>query len=167
MEYYINTESEKGGKILGRVKPDTSLHPKDSYTIEVSNKIYNDSLKYNTIHIENKIIEFSNVNYKSESERNKELKDKYKGYYLEVFNEKISPEQLDYDGVDTIKFWADEIGSEYQQEARALLDWYKAIVNKNIEILTKVQKNEKYNESWINIIPSKEEYLAELPAYQG
>ena len=80
----------------------------------------------------------------------------YKSYYLEKFNAKL--DELDYDDIATVGVWAIKTGSTFQAEAKALLNWYEAIINKNYEILNAVKKGDRE-------MPSKEEYLAELPLY--
>ena len=80
----------------------------------------------------------------------------YKLYYLEKFNAKL--DELDYDDISTVGVWAIKTGSTFQAEAKALLNWYEAIISKNYEILNAIKKGDRE-------MPSREEYLAELPLY--
>jgi len=79
---------------------------------------------------------------------------RYKGYYLEEVSAKLK--ELDYDSIATVKLW--EGDAMFGAEATKILNWYKAIIAKNYEILNAVKNQTR-------AIPTKEEYLAELPAY--
>lgn len=91
-----------------------------------------------------------------ESKKQDILIPKYKSYYMEVFNNKLKT--MDYDGLETVTMWANLDGSSFQAEAKTLLKWYEAIIVKNYEILSAVKSGERE-------LPTKEEYLSELPLY--
>lgn len=80
----------------------------------------------------------------------------YKTYYLAVFNAKLA--LMDYDDIATVTMWANKEGSSFQAEAKTLLNWYEAIINKNYEILNAVKAGTRE-------MPDKEQYLSELPSY--
>ena len=84
----------------------------------------------------------------------KALIQEYKGYYTEVIANKLT--ELDYDSITTVKLWEND--DIFGVEATKILNWYKAIIAKNYEILKNV-KNE------VIILPTKEEYLLMLPEY--
>ena len=62
----------------------------------------------------------------------------------------------DYDSLATVKLWADD--ANYGTEATSMLDWYKAVITKNYEILNEVEQG-------IRTVPTVEEYKLELPNY--
>ena len=82
----------------------------------------------------------------------------YKSYYLEVFNAKLA--ELDYDDIATVGVWAIKDGSSFQAEAKTLLNWYEAIINKNYELINAVKAGTIST-------PTKEGYLLELPLYEA
>lgn len=86
-----------------------------------------------------------------------EVKAQYKSYYLEVFNTKLK--ELDYDDIATVAVWANKDGSTFQAEAKSLINWYEAIINKNYELINAVQAGTIST-------PTKEEYLSQLPLFE-
>lgn len=97
------------------------------------------------------------VDYSTDAEKEASLIATYKSYYLAVFNTKLA--ELDYDDIATVGVWAIKDGSSFQAEAKALLNWYEAIINKNYQLINSVKSGEIQT-------PTKEQYLAELPSYE-
>jgi len=88
----------------------------------------------------------------------KNLLYKYKNYYLEVFETKLH--ELDYDSIATVQTWIDDI--DYGAEAKSLLDWYKALTDKNYQIINSIsnkQIEELDKDSYIKELPKYEEYI--------
>ena len=129
----------------------------NKYYKDENNKLYVDPIvenHHNLIEITKEAFDsiLSSLNTKTEAE----IIAEYKSYYLEKFNTKL--DELDYDDIATVGVWAIKTGSTFQAEAKALLNWYEAIINKNYEILNAVKKGDRE-------MPTKEEYLSELPLY--
>lgn len=148
MEYVINYTKE--GKILGFVKGDTDLN------IGVDNQTWFNNMGMNKIIIDGENISFDKIDWRTAEKIATELILIYKGYYLEVFNTKLKT--LDYDSIATVNMWALKENSQFQAECKSLLNWYEAIILKNYEILNAVKAGTRE-------IPTKEEYLSELPSY--
>lgn len=55
----------------------------------------------------------------------------YKSLYLAIINAKLK--ELDYDSLATVKLW--EGDAVFGVEATRILNWYKAIINKNYQLL--------------------------------
>ena len=89
-----------------------------------------------------------------------ELIAKYKGLYLGIVDAKL--ESLDYDSLATVKLW--EGDATYGAEATQILTWYKNVIATNYGILTAIEASTKYNASWVDVIPTEEEYVAEINA---
>ena len=89
-----------------------------------------------------------------------ELIAKYKGLYLGIVDGKLK--SLDYDSLATVKLW--EGDATYGAEATQILTWYKNVIATNYGILTAIEASTKYNASWVDVIPTEEEYVAEINA---
>ena len=89
-----------------------------------------------------------------------ELIAKYKGLYLGIVDTKLK--SLDYDSLATVKLW--EGDATYGAEATQILTWYKNVIATNYGILTAIEASTKYNASWVDVIPTEEEYVAEINA---
>ncbi len=85
----------------------------------------------------------------------KELKTKYKSYYLDVVNAKLA--ELDYDSLATVKLWEND--STFGTEASYILTWYKDLVEHNYQLVNNVKNGLP--------IPTKEEFINQLPKYEG
>ncbi len=85
----------------------------------------------------------------------KDLTLKYKGYYLEVVNAKLK--ELDYDSLATVKLWEND--STFGIEANNILTWYKDLVEHNYQLVNNVKNGLP--------IPTKEEFINQLPKYEG
>ena len=70
----------------------------------------------------------------------------FKSLYLDVVNAKL--EELDYDSLATVKLWEND--STFGAEATRILNWYKAIIAKNYELLN------------AGTVLTDEEYLIEI-----
>ena len=55
----------------------------------------------------------------------------FKTLYMGIIDAKLK--ELDYDSLATVKLW--EGDATFGAEATRILDWYKAIINKNYELL--------------------------------
>jgi len=84
----------------------------------------------------------------------------FKVLYLKVISDKL--EVLKYDSLTTVKLW--EGDADFGTEASKILNWYKNIINKNILIEDTVKAGEKFKTAWVNVIPTDDEYLAEINA---
>lgn len=80
----------------------------------------------------------------------------YKDYYLEVINTKLR--ELDYDSISTVSVWVSD--PTFGTEANNILTWYKAIIAFNYQMINDIKAG-------IKAVPTKDEYLAQLPKYQG
>ena len=100
--------------------------------------------------LENTISSFRNTKQKEQ------LIAHFKNLYSSVVDNKLK--ELDYDSLATVKLW--EGDTTFGVEASNILSWYKACIAKNYEILNAVNAGTRS-------IPTDEEYLAELPIYQG
>ena len=89
-----------------------------------------------------------------------ELIAKYKGLYLGIVDTKLK--SLDYDSLATVKLW--EGDATYGAEATQILTWYKNVIATNYGILASIEALTKYNASWVDVIPTEEEYVAEINA---
>ena len=89
-----------------------------------------------------------------------ELIAKYKNLYLGIVDAKLK--SLDYDSLATVKLW--EGDATYGAEATQILTWYKNVIATNYGILTAIEASTKYNASWVDVIPTEEEYVAEINA---
>jgi hypothetical protein len=78
----------------------------------------------------------------------------YKALYMQVVQNKLN--ELDYDSLATVKLWEDD--PTFGDEATAILSWYKAVITNNYELINKVESGEI-------IMPTDEEYLAQLPEF--
>ncbi len=85
----------------------------------------------------------------------KDLTLRYKGYYLEVVNAKLA--ELDYDSLATVKLWEND--STFGTEANNILTWYKDLVEHNYQLVNNVKNGLP--------IPTKEEFINQLPKYEG
>ena len=72
----------------------------------------------------------------------------YKRIYTEVVNAELKA--LDYDSLATVDLWKDD--PTYGAEATRILDWYKAIIKRNYELLN------------AGVLLTDAEYLAEINA---
>ena len=72
----------------------------------------------------------------------------YKGLYTGIVSTKL--EELDYDSLATVNLWKDD--PTYGAEATRILDWYKAIIKRNYELLN------------AGVLLTDAEYLAEINA---
>jgi len=92
----------------------------------------------------------------------KDLKEIYENYYENLIQDKLK--ELDYknDG-STVAMYASIPTSIYYNECISLITWRENIIKKNYEILGSINEGIKFNQSWLDIIPTKEEYLSELP----
>jgi len=86
----------------------------------------------------------------------------FKSLYLKVISDKL--EVLKYDSLTTVKIWIDD--AEFGTEATSILAWYKNIINKNILIEDTVKAGTKFNTAWAGVIPTDDEYLAEINAIE-
>jgi len=77
----------------------------------------------------------------------------FKSLYLEIFNAKLK--ELDYDSIATVQLWMSD--ATFGTEATKIMTWYKALINKNYEILTIAKAS--------GVIPTDEDYIASLPKF--
>ena len=80
----------------------------------------------------------------------------YKTYYMDIIAAKLK--ELDYDSLSNVVLWAAD--PTFGVEATKILTWYKAIIAFNYQLINDVK-------SGIKAMPAKEEYLAQLPQYEG
>ncbi len=85
----------------------------------------------------------------------KELKTKYKSYYLDVVKAKL--EELDYDSIPMVEVWLSD--PMFGAEAQAIKDWYKSLITFNYQMVNDVKDGLP--------IPTKEEFINQLPKYEG
>ena len=149
MKYYIHIDNN--GNVLGRYVD--GIHTDiPTPNLEVSEEVWNETMQNNSNYYNSETETFE-AKYILSNDDKVAL---YKSYYLERFNAKL--DELDYDDISTVGVWAIKTGSTFQAEAKALLNWYEAIISKNYEILNAIKKGDRE-------MPSREEYLAELPLY--
>ena len=72
----------------------------------------------------------------------------YKSIYNGIVNSKLK--ELDYDSLERVNLWKDD--PIYGVEATRILDWYKAIIKRNYELLN------------AGVLLTDAEYLAEINA---
>ncbi len=85
----------------------------------------------------------------------KQLTAEYKGYYLDVVNAKL--EELDYDSIPMVEVWLSD--PMFGAEAQAIKDWYKSLITFNYQMVNDVKDGLP--------IPTKEEFINQLPKYEG
>ena len=73
----------------------------------------------------------------------------FKQLYLKVIADKLK--ELDYDSMATVKLW--EGDATFGVEATKILDWYKAVIIYNYDLITLVA------------VPTDADYLGGVPAY--
>lgn len=95
-----------------------------------------------------------------DAEAQVQLVQDYKSLYLSIVADKLK--SLDYDSLATVKLW--EGDATYGAEATQILAWYKNVIATNYGILTAIEASTKYNASWVDAIPTEEEYVAEINA---
>ena len=79
----------------------------------------------------------------------------FKSLYLGVIYTKLK--ELDYDSLATVKLWTDD--ATFGTEAMRIINWYKAIIAKNYQLMTDVQRTTNPLP-----IPTDAEYLAMIEA---
>lgn len=152
---------------------DTKVQEIENGDGEVTGYVVNDSnylyLPLGGTHLDIALIEWLKENTPlpayTDEERVKILKAQYERYYKELVDNKL--EELDYDNLERLSGYACRPASKYVEESNNILDWHESIVEKNYAILNDITKGIKHNDTWKDIIPTKEEYLAELPEYVG
>ncbi len=112
-------------------------YPKDCYKDEMENGLY--------VPIMEKVNEV----------HLKDLTSKYKGYYLEVVKAKL--EELDYDSIPMVEVWLSD--PMFGAEAQAIKEWYKSLITFNYQMINDVKDGLP--------IPTKEEFINQLPKYEG
>lgn len=93
-----------------------------------------------------------NQDKKAQKEQ-EQLLSHFKSLYLGLVESKLK--ELDYDSLATVTLWADDI--TFGTEATRILNWYKAIIAKNYQLMTDVQAQKVP-------IPTDAEYLLMIEA---
>lgn len=86
----------------------------------------------------------------------------YEDYVLEVLN--ADANKVGYDSIYTAMAYA-STANPFQAEGQSFVTWAGNCWSKCYEILNFIDANPttKYNTSWVDVIPTKDELLAELP----
>lgn len=148
---YAHTQN---GKLLGWY--DSDIHDEiPTPNIQVTDEQWQEAIN-NNHNIINEDGSSSYADTRTSEEKEVNLIAEYKTAYLDKFNAKLK--EMDYDDIATVGVWAIKDGSQFQAEAKTLLNWYEAIITKNYEILNAVKSGDRS-------MPTKEQYLSELPSY--
>jgi hypothetical protein len=88
----------------------------------------------------------------------------YESYYVSVFESELEDRGYNIDGT-TVAMYASLSTSTYYDECVALIKWREAMVLVCYDIYNAVASDTQYDDSWADVIPTEDEFLAALPDF--